>query len=275
MPGDERVRAQAMRARPYRVLARYPLATGMVTLVLEPVQPGEAVPQALPGQYWVLQTPAGVRIPAIAGNGSAGLEVTTLRVPCAGPPLGEPGTLLGVRGPFGTGWDLEPAVGRTLLLVAWETGLVALRPVLEQVLSGTARYARVQVWAGGRNPRTLALHADADLWVARGMDVTIATGSRLTMACAAQDRPAPPPDATALLAGPLEMMLETAQALARRGLPPQRIQMAAHSLIRCTDAVCGRCRVGPADRPVLLACRNGPVFGYHELAAPLRRPSGP
>jgi anaerobic sulfite reductase subunit B len=268
MPDDERARAWAMGARPYRVLARYPLTAGMVSLVLTPLEADVPVPQALPGQYWVLQTESGVRVAAVTGGASSELEVTTLRVPCGGP-VGEPGTVLEVRGPFGTGWDLEDAAGRTLLLVAWETGLAALRPVLDQVLAGTARYAGIRVWAGARTPGSLPLHSDADLWVARGMDVTIAAGSGLSMASAAQDLPPLPPDAVALLAGPVPVMMETARALTGHGLAARRIQLAAHSLIRCTDAVCGGCRIGPrstgAGDLTPLVCQNGPVFGYDEL----------
>ncbi|SEG80650.1 NAD(P)H-flavin reductase [Thermomonospora echinospora] len=268
MPDDER--ASGMRARPYRVLARYPLTAGMVSLVLTPLEADAPVPRALPGQYWVLQTEAGVRVAAVTGGASCDLEVTTLRVPCGGP-LGEPGTVLAVHGPFGTGWDLAAAAGRTLLLVAWEAGLAALRPVLDQVLSGTARYTGTKLWAGGRTPESLPLHSDADLWVARGMDVTIAAGSGLSMAGVVQDLPSLPPDTVAMLAGPMPMMMEAAHALAGHGLAAHRIQLSAHSLIRCTDAVCGGCRVGPratgSGDLALLACRNGPVFGYDELTA--------
>jgi len=237
----------------------------MMSLVLTPCEADAEPPPALPGQYWVLHARSGVRVAAVTGGACDGLEVTTLRVPCGGA-FGEPGTILGVRGPFGTGWDLRAASGRPLLLAAWESGLATLRPVLDQVVAGTERYAGVRIWVGGSRTSALPLHADADLWVARGMDVTIATGPRLSMADVADGRPGPPPGTVALLAGPVPMTLEAARRLADRGVAAHRIQVAAHSLIRCTDAVCGRCHVGGrrAER-TLLACKNGPVFGYDQL----------
>ncbi|MBA9004849.1 hypothetical protein [Thermomonospora cellulosilytica] len=266
MPGDERGRGWAPGTRRYRVLARYPHTAGMVSLVLTPCEAGVAVPDALPGQYWVLHTESGMRVAAVTGGASAELEVTTLRVPC-GESFGDPGTVLGVRGPFGTGWELRAAAGSPLLLAAWEAGLATLRPVLDEVLAGTDRYADVRIWVGGSRPSALPLHSDADLWVARGIDVTIATGPGLSMADAADDQPDPPPGTVALLAGPVPMTLEAARRLAARGVAAHRIQVAAHSLIRCTDAVCGRCHVGDRrTEHALLACKNGPVFGYDQLA---------
>ncbi|MFI2076853.1 MULTISPECIES: pyridoxamine 5'-phosphate oxidase family protein [Streptomyces] len=40
-----------------------------------------------------------------------------------------PGTQVGVRGPFGTGWDLPAATGRDLLVVADGIGLALMRPL--------------------------------------------------------------------------------------------------------------------------------------------------
>lgn len=265
MPGEGRGRGWAPGTREHRVLARYPHTAGMMSLVLTPCEADAQTPLALPGQYWVLQARSGVRVAAVTGGAGAELEVTTLRVPCGGA-FGEPGTILGVRGPFGTGWDLHAAAGRPLLLAAWETGLATLRPVLDQVVAGTERYAGVRIWVGGSRPSTLPLHADADLWVARGMDVTIATGPGLSMADVADDQPDLPSGTVALLAGPVTMTLAAARRLADRGLAAHRIQVAAHSLIRCTDAVCGRCHVGDRQaEQALLACKNGPVFGYDQL----------
>src|SRR6478752_1162154 len=41
-----------------------------------------------------------------------------------------PGQPVGVRGPFGTGWDVSSAAGRDIVVVAGGIGLAPLRPVL-------------------------------------------------------------------------------------------------------------------------------------------------
>jgi anaerobic sulfite reductase subunit B len=47
-----------------------------------------------------------------------------------------------VRGPLGTGWDLEPAVGGDLLLVAGGDGLASLLPVLADTVDYPTRHPR-------------------------------------------------------------------------------------------------------------------------------------
>ena len=78
-----------------------------------------------------------------------------------------PGDLLGVRGPFGIGWDLDTAVGRDLVIVAGGVGLAPLRPVLLDALRAQAplrpgRAGRGRAEPGGvplrRPARRLARH---------------------------------------------------------------------------------------------------------------------
>lgn len=63
-----------------------------------------------------------------------------------------PGTVVGVRGPFGTSWDLGSAAGRDLVIVAGGVGLAPLRPVVLGALAERARYGRIVLIAGARTP---------------------------------------------------------------------------------------------------------------------------
>ena len=54
------------------------------------------------------------------------------------------GAGVGVRGPFGTGWPVDAARGRDLIMVAGGIGLAPLRPVIYHVLSPSAG-----LWAAG------------------------------------------------------------------------------------------------------------------------------
>jgi NAD(P)H-flavin reductase len=65
------------------------------------------------------------------------------------------GQIVGVRGPFGTGWDKADAAGRDLLLVAGGIGLAPLRSALLAALGGRQRYRRLIVLIGARSPAEL------------------------------------------------------------------------------------------------------------------------
>ena len=73
-----------------------------------------------------------------AGDGRARRLAHTLRAVGAvtralhGTP---PGGVVGVRGPFGTGWDVPSAAGHDVVVVAGGIGLAPLRPVLHAALA--------------------------------------------------------------------------------------------------------------------------------------------
>ena len=270
MPRDERYRSWAMAPRSFEVVARRPGAPGQITLYLDPVRngvrQGGPFAAALPGQYWLLDAGGGVPIPVVGTESPDGsLKVTTVRTPC-GPPPAEVGRRVALRGPFGRGWDLEIAVGRTLLLIAWEARLGPLAPVADEVTATPQRYDGVQLWVGGRSGRGVPDYEDRARWALRGARVTITYGSDVRMTDAARQLSYAPDSSVALLTGPPARMYEAARALASRGVPADRIQLSAHRLIRCADGGCGGCRIMGADTP-LFACRNGPVIGYDLLSA--------
>src|SRR5262245_33274599 len=61
-----------------------------------------------------------------------------------------PGRVIGVRGPYGTGWDVAAAAGDDLLIVAGGIGLAPLRGALLAALGQRMWYRRGMVLAGAR-----------------------------------------------------------------------------------------------------------------------------
>ena len=71
------------------------------------------------------------------------------------------GAMLGLRGPFGTAWPIEAAEGSDVVFVAGGLGLAPLRPAIYQVLAQRARYGRVVLLYGTRNPPDILFRARA------------------------------------------------------------------------------------------------------------------
>ena len=65
------------------------------------------------------------------------------------------GELLGVRGPFGSSWPTEAAVGHDVVLVAGGIGLAPLRPVIDHLLRRRRKTGRVVLLCGARTPEDL------------------------------------------------------------------------------------------------------------------------
>jgi anaerobic sulfite reductase subunit B len=115
---------QAIPAR-YRVASREAETYDTVTLGLEPVDQPIAPHQ--PGQFTMLYAFGIGEVPISISGGPAGPGlVQTIRsvgaVTRALCEAGE-GQLVGVRGPFGTGWGVADAAGQDLIVVAGGIGL--------------------------------------------------------------------------------------------------------------------------------------------------------
>ena len=64
----------------------------------------------------------------------------------------ETGARLGVRGPFGVGWEVGTARGRDVVIVAGGIGLAPLRPAVLEICANRAAYGEVTLLYGARTP---------------------------------------------------------------------------------------------------------------------------
>ncbi len=71
---------------------------------------------------------------------------------------------IGVRGPFGSGWPVEKAEGRDVLVIAGGIGLAPLRPVIYEVLHNREKYGRLVILYGARSPRDLLYRKELAAW---------------------------------------------------------------------------------------------------------------
>jgi anaerobic sulfite reductase subunit B len=259
---------------PYQVTERRPETVDTVTLTLAPL--AEPLPAFAPGQFAMLaalgvgEVPISVSgVPATRG----GPLVHTLRsvgAVTAALHAARPGDVFGVRGPFGSAWDVETAAGQDLLVVAGGIGLAPLRPVLRAALADRDRYRRITLLVGARTPQDLlftgelrALGERDDVTVEVTVDragaswgghVGVVT-SLLGGAVADAAR------TVAFVCGPELMMRLTADALVKRGVPAGAVRVSLERNMRCGVALCGHCQFGP-----LLVCRDGPVATYDRVA---------
>jgi NAD(P)H-flavin reductase len=263
---------------PYRVVGRVVETRDSVTLLLEPA--GRPLPRFQPGQFMMLAAPGiGEVAISVSGDPAAtdGRLVHTVRaVGAVSTALHDcwPGAAVGVRGPFGTSWDLASAVGRDLVVVAGGVGLAPLRPVVLGALSDRARYGRIVLIAGARTPDEFLFRTELDTWAVRQfsdlhIELTIdqpAAGWDGTVGFVTEPlaRIGINPEATtAFLCGPEPMMRFCARMLQGKGMRARDIRVSLERNMQCGIGLCGHCQLGP-----LLVCRDGPVVNY-ELAEPL------
>jgi NAD(P)H-flavin reductase len=257
----------------YRVAGRRDETADTVTLTLEPA--GEPIAAHRPGQFTMLYAPGIGEVPvSISGSGPSSALAQTVRAVgavtralCAA----GAGQLVGVRGPYGTDWQVADAAGADVLIVAGGIGLAPLRGALVGALAARDRFRRIIALIGARSPAELIYAAEIAWWRERGAEVLVTvdkaaagwTGHVGVVTQLLDRARLDPEQTTALLCGPEVMMRITARELAGRGIPARQIRLSLERNMRCAVAECGHCQLGP-----LLLCRDGPVVNY-EVAAPL------
>lgn len=183
----------------------------------------------------------------------------------------QPGTTIGVRGPFGTNWGLSEAAGRDLVIVAGGVGLAPLRPVVCGALAERSRYGRVVLIAGARSRDDFLFADDLASWGQEELELHVTVDvpvqgwpGEVGLVTAPLRRLALNADrTTAFLCGPEPMMRYGAEALQAKGLAGKDIRVSLERNMQCGIGWCGHCQLGP-----LLLCRDGPVVSY-DVAAPL------
>jgi len=183
-----------------------------------------------------------------------------------------PGSVLGVRGPFGTGWEVSAARGGDVVFVAGGIGLAPLRPAVLEVCSTRGDYGTVVLLYGARTPEDILFTQDLRSWADdHDIDVEVIVDSgqhawRGSVGLVTQliDRAEFDASRTlALICGPEVMMRHSAAALGDRGVARSSVRLSMERNMKCGVGLCGHCQL----REYFL-CLDGPVLSY-DLLEPL------
>jgi len=215
-------------------------------------------PEAVPGQFVMLWMPGDDELPmslsytegaskgvTVKAMGDTSRKVLSLRR----------GALIGVRGPYGHGFDLTP---RRVLVVAGGSGAAVLAPAAELA---SRRGSRLTVALGATTDSELLF---AGRFRAMDAEVVIATddGSAgehgFVTAPAARLLEERPFDAV-WTCGPEVMMAKVAQSARARGVPAF---CSVERHMKCALGMCDACALGPYH-----VCLEGPVFEAERLFA--------
>jgi anaerobic sulfite reductase subunit B len=256
---------------PHLVVDRRRDTAETVTLRLEPV--GEPLAEFAPGQFAMVHCFGRGEIPlsvsSVQGTGGLAHTIRSVGAVSDGLCAARVGDVVGLRGPYGTSWELERARGQDVLVVAGGIGLAPLRPLVLGALAEPEAYGRVSVLVGARTPADLISRKELEQWATAYTGVTVDwpdTGWHGDVGVVTQllgRAPFAPERTWAFVCGPEPMIRATARDLAQRGVPPERIRVSLERNMRCATGHCGHCQLGP-----LLVCRDGPVVGWDQ-AQPL------
>lgn len=260
---------------PYRVGSVREETDDIVTLELQALDGGTGY-AFKPGQFNMLYVFGIGEVPiSMSGDCASSLPIVhTVRV--AGAVTRaicglEPGSTVGVRGPFGTAWPVAEAEGYDVLVIAGGIGLAPLRPVVYHLLENRARYGRVALLYGARSPRELLYRSEVESWRGRfdlDVEATVDLASddwrgRVGVVTTLIERAEFDPDNTvAMICGPEIMMRFSVRELQRQGVDSDDIYVSMERNMKCAIGFCGHCQYGAS-----FVCKDGPVFPYSRIAA--------
>ncbi len=179
--------------------------------------------------------------------------------------------VIGVRGPFGSHWPVDEAVGCDVVIVAGGIGLPPLRPALYSVLAHREKYGRIVLLYGTRSPEDILYRGELERWRSRfDLDVHITVdrssegwhGNVGVVTTLIKKASFDPDNTVAFVVGPEVMMRYSILELAKRGVDKSNLYISMERNMKCAIGLCGHCQLGS-----VFICKDGPVFRYDTIEA--------
>ena len=225
-----------------------------------------------PGQFAMIDIPSFPQLPISISR--FGRDTIDFTIRAAGPATGAlthlgPHDQIGLRGPLGTSWPIERAMGHDIVIATGGIGLAPLRPLIDALLAQRERFDAIRLYYGARTPADQLYQEELRGWAARGdidVQLTVDRGDEkwtgpVGVVTHLFDRATW--DGTRSLAfvcGPERMMEATVNELEGRGLSPDRIFVTLERHMQCGIGLCGHCQAGR-----MFVCRDGPVFALSQV----------
>ena len=179
------------------------------------------------------------------------------------------GREIGIRGPFGNGFDVEGARGKDLLFVGGGIGLPPLRSLIWYVLDERARYGNVTILYGARTPVDLVYKNELKEWeTTAGVEFHVTVDNALPgwtgnvgMVPVLFTKTTLKPESTiAYVCGPPIMIKFVVQDLFMRGFQDTTVISTLERMMQCGIGKCNHCAIGHR-----YVCRDGPVFNFRQI----------
>jgi len=217
---------------------------------------------ARPGQYVMVWVPGIDEVPmslsTINRRGASSVTVRRVGEATEALHMKKKGDIIGIRGPFGNGFELVKGRG---LLVGGGIGVAALAPLAEQLITVGAEVSFV---LGGRSKDLLIFLRRLEALLSGVGELVITTddgsyGTQCFASTAAKEMMKEKCFDTVYTCGPELMMVDVFKEAEKYRIP---VQASLERFIKCSVGLCGSCAIGE-----FRVCVDGPVFNSELLRA--------
>ncbi|MFB6151903.1 MAG: FAD/NAD(P)-binding protein [Haloarculaceae archaeon] len=183
----------------------------------------------------------------------------------------ESGDAVGIRGPYGSGFDVDALAGDDLLFVAGGIGLAPLRSMINYALDRPDEFGELTTLYGCAEPAERLFPDELERWAAsdemrfREAVDDVPEGQEWDGNTGVITSLIPPLDfdvesTNVLVCGPPVMYKFVIKALREKGVPDRRIYLSLERNMHCGRGLCGHCQLNE-----LYVCLDGPVFNYPDV----------
>lgn len=181
------------------------------------------------------------------------------------------GTKIGIRGPYGNGFDVDFLKGKDILFIGGGLGLAPLKSLINYVKDNKEDYGESTILYGCKEPCERLYEDELAMW--KEMDFfeckeTVDScpadsswdGNVGVITTLIPEVDFDPETTYAVVCGPPVMYKFVMQELDEKGLPDDHRILSLERRMRCGVGECGHCQIGN-----YYVCQDGPVFNYAEI----------
>jgi sulfhydrogenase subunit gamma (sulfur reductase) len=222
-----------------------------------------------PGQFVMLSAPGVGEAPISISCGPRTDNLLELVIRKAGSVTGvfhnlQQGQLIGVRGPFGHGFDVADFHGKDLLFVCGGLGLAPLRSLIEPVVAQREKFGEVTILSGAVTPALELYRDELKAWAKKVKVIRLVERTEnqpwdgdglglVTKPIAGLKLD--PAKTFAVLCGPPVMYKFVVIELDQKKIPHSQIYIDLERRMKCGVGKCGHCQINAK-----YCCYDGPVF---------------
>jgi len=179
------------------------------------------------------------------------------------------GDVVGLRGPYGSGWPLEQFQGKDIIIVTGGLGCAPVVSVINYIIKRRAAYGSLKILHGIKTTKDLLYRERFRAWqkypnteVYLTVDhpdrkwkyhVGVVTNLFNLIQINCQN-------SVVAMCGPEIMMRYAVRGLLSQGMPADQIYLSLERNMKCAVGFCGHCQFGP-----MFICKEGPVFCYRRI----------
>lgn len=210
--------------------------------------------------------------PSSNHNNKETLEFTIMRAGRVTQKLHDlkPGDIVGVRGPYGSGYPLSDFKSKELFIVGGGVGLAPLRALLYALFNEVNDYKKIVLRYGARTSKDIVYKDEIWSWREKAghvdIEVSVDVGDESwkgnvgLVTTVLKSGMVDVNNAVAIVCGPPIMMKFVTFKLLDLGFSDSVIYLSMEKNMSCGIGKCGHCRIGP-----YYACKDGPVFTYNKI----------